>query len=114
MADLKSRILDLLTRERLCLTQGEFDKLPHLADEKARLIDVLQKGRAQLTAEAVEVIRSACARNDRLFEASVAGLAAVRDRLEAIRNVRNGFTTYGGDGRVRKAPNQTGTLERRA
>ncbi|WP_092696272.1 hypothetical protein [Tranquillimonas rosea] len=80
--DPAGRLLHLAKRERAALLAGKLDQLPGLLAEHESLIERLAKDPPD--AETLHRLRTDHARNQSLFKAALAGLAAARDRLSAI------------------------------
>ncbi|MGR3465275.1 hypothetical protein [Limimaricola sp.] len=106
----RTRLSALLARERAALLSGRFEALGPLLDAKEALLQQLsaQPERAALTALHAEL-----ARNARLLEAALSGLREGRARAEALRATKDGFATYGRDGRSR-APAAAPALRHKA
>jgi len=81
------RMVALLDRERDFLRRGDVRGAADLADAKERLIAALLA--RQPSADEVETLRRKADRNQALVDAAARGIAAARDRLDAIRRGRD-------------------------
>ncbi|SFD66897.1 flagellar protein FlgN [Roseivivax sediminis] len=104
----------LLDEERDALTGGRLAALEPLLERKAQLIDAL-RNEASEAPDRIAPLQIKLKRNRELFEQALDGLRSVSERLEALREVRNGGATYDGRGQkltLDAAPR--GRMEKRA
>jgi flagellar biosynthesis/type III secretory pathway chaperone len=105
-----SRLARLLDEERVALLSGDYDRLAGLAARKEALFARLPEGDPALPG-----LAAAVARNQRILEAAMRGLAAGREAIRD-RQTEPPLTTYAADGKT-TAPvggGATDALDRRA
>lgn len=104
------RLLLLLEQEYTALCQADLPGLERLLPRKLALLERVEKTRAD--GPALQRLTRAAQRNERLFQAMIAGLQDARQMIVALRDGARG-QTYGRDGaRVLLNPPK-GSLERR-
>jgi len=108
LLDLRS----LLQDEKAALLEARYDALAALADSKADLLTQLST--QDIPKEALADIQRMVERNQKLLSAAQRGVAAARDRLLAIQEVRQGLSVYDQSGSLEIKPQRAGTLERKA
>lgn len=91
----------VLEEERAALLGGDLAALDALLERKSLLIETLAREAAGVP-EALEPLQIKLRRNRELFEQALAGLRAVSDRLQALREVHEGGGTYDVSGRRRR------------
>ena len=106
-------IEQLLDAERSALLEGDFDAIRDLKDRKEELLGGLLEQRAGLSPEAYALLSEKAARNQSLLAGAARGIAAVRQRLQEIRDARAGSVSYDAEGR-RPTPVPVSSLEKRA
>ncbi|ETX13866.1 hypothetical protein OCH239_06635 [Roseivivax halodurans JCM 10272] len=90
----------LLEEERAALLGGDLAALDKLLERKSVLIETLAREATSIPQE-LEPLQIKLRRNRELFEQALAGLRAVSDRLQALREVHEGGETYDVSGRRR-------------
>lgn len=108
-----AEIEDLLDAERNALLEGNFDAVSRLKDRKEELLGSLLEHRAGLSPEAYAKLSEKAAHNQTLLAGAARGIAAVRQRLQEIRDARAGNASYDAEGR-RPTPIRAPSLEKRA
>ncbi|MCR9085365.1 MAG: flagellar biosynthesis protein FlgN [Rhodobacteraceae bacterium] len=111
--DNAAEIEDLLDAERDALLEGDFDAVRDLKDRKEELLASLLEHRAGLSPESYAQLSEKAARNQSLLAGAARGIAAVRQRLQEIRDARTGNVSYDAEGR-RPTPLRASSLEKRA
>lgn len=86
---------DLLDRERVALLAGDLGTVARLAEEKERLVQSLEGSGHGALAD----LQEKASRNQELLHSAVAGIRAVAERLAALREARETFSTYDSSGR---------------
>ncbi|WP_089898517.1 hypothetical protein [Loktanella fryxellensis] len=104
--------MSVLQDERIALLSGRLDALPDLAQRKLDLLPSLLS--ATHDAATIARIDQALRRNARLLAAARDGIAAARDRLTAVKAVRDGLDVYGADGSRTSILRRNDMLERKA
>ena len=108
-----AQIEELLDAERDALLDGDFDAIRDLKDRKEDLLGSLLEQRAGLSPEAYAQLSEKAARNQSLLANAARGIAAVRQRLQEIRDARTGDVAYDSEGR-RPTTHRAASLEKRA
>lgn len=111
--DVATEIADLLDAERAALLAGDFDSVARLKDRKESLLARIAEHRDGLSAETYALLTEKAARNQSLLSGAARGVAAVRQRLQEIRDAGSGTASYDAEGR-RSPPARSSTLEKRA
>ena len=91
----------LLEEERAALLGGNLPALDEMLERKSVLIETLAREAAGAP-EALEPLQIKLRRNRELFEQALAGLRAVSDRLQTLREVHEGGGTYDVSGQRRR------------
>lgn len=108
-----TEIEHLLDAERTALLAGDFDMIDALKDRKGELLGGLAEHREGLSPEAYERLSEKAAHNQTLLASAARGIAAVRQRLQEIRDARTGDASYTAEGQ-RRTSIRAPSLERRA
>lgn len=109
---LAKQIITLLETERQALKAGQFDVLDALAEQKAKLFDRLSD--QTLSEPMLAQIRARLSENQALFLAAARGVAAARDRLIALQNVRENLSFYDRSGQMANVQSARPIVERKA
>ncbi|MEX0349341.1 MAG: hypothetical protein AB3N15_07920 [Paracoccaceae bacterium] len=108
-----SQMNALLDQERQLLIAGALDQVAALASEKEVLLASIEQGMA--TAADLDAIRRKADKNRALFDAALAGLRSVVERLTELKRLQSGFDTYDRTGQRRQhEPGGASKLEKRA
>ena len=103
----------ILSEERAALTGGDFAALASIALRKEELLRRFAvQGPGDLSR--LRMLASELARQQRLIEASLAGVRAARVRIAALRAAERGTRSYGRDGSSQRIGAETPGFERRA
>ncbi len=107
-----TQLNQVLSQEREALLEGKYDDLPKLADAKAQLLDRL----AHLNPPTAELrhLKARMDSNQDLIVAALQGVAAAKDRIEALEDVRDGLRTYDQSGQVAVVAKSARALEKKA
>ncbi|SEV92955.1 hypothetical protein SAMN05444851_0381 [Aliiroseovarius sediminilitoris] len=103
---------DLLERERVFILSGEIEKLTRLAPEKERLLNSVKSLEADQPA--LERLRHRADRNQQLLAATVRGIRAVKQRLDALMKGQSELRTYTREGRAQDLSKRGSSFERKA
>lgn len=106
-------IEDVLEAEREALLCGDLERVGRLKSRKEDLLADLLESRVGLSAENYARLSEKAARNQALLAGAAQGIAAVRQRLQEIRNAQSGDGSYTADGR-RSEPFRPASFEKRA
>lgn len=103
----------VLADERAALTGGDFAALAAIA---LRMEEILRRIAAPGPHDlaSLRALASDLARQQRLIEASLAGIRAARVRIAALRAAERGTRSYGRDGSSQRIGAETPGFERRA
>ncbi len=113
MPDQTSReILTLLTEERATIRSADFDQLDKLAERKKALFAALETSQPS-KAELAE-IKMRLDTNQTLLSAAMKGVAEAQERLSAVRNVREGLSTYDQSGQISRVQTGRPGVEKKA
>ncbi|WP_322893023.1 MULTISPECIES: flagellar protein FlgN [unclassified Yoonia] len=85
-------LLTLLAAEAAAIIAGDYAALDNLAARKTALIDHLPQALAQ--SQDLRLVADALTQNQALLGAAITGIGAARDRLAALRKVREGLQVY--------------------
>lgn len=110
--DLLKQIDQLLAAEKVALMTANYDALAPLEQQKAATLAALSK-KAQ-SEQALEKILMRIAENQALLAAAISGVAAARQRFDALNNVQNGLTVYDQFGKMEVVPAQRSVFEKKA
>ncbi len=102
----------VLNAERQALISAQFDLLPGFYTQKEGFLTRLVQSNPH-KAE-LRLIKASMDENQALLAAAMKGVAAARERLEALHNVQNGLSVYTDEGRVELAQRRMRTLEKKA
>jgi len=107
-----TEILKLLKHERNALKAGDFDTLDTLAETKNRLFEDLTRNSP--APSDLRQIKVRLSENQTLFSAAIKGVAAARDRIDALQNVREGLSVYNQSGQMAKVPTSRPAVRKKA
>jgi flagellar biosynthesis/type III secretory pathway chaperone len=108
-----SRLNDLLDQERQLLISGALDQVAALSSKKESLLDGVAQDVA--TVGDLDALRFKANQNRALFNAALAGLRSVVERLSELKRLQSGFDTYDRAGkRLQHEPGGASKLEKRA
>lgn len=109
---ISTQMIALLSRERTALRKADFEELASLAEEKSLLFEALPHSRA--TDHDLTKIKDRIDENQTLLSAAISGVAAAQDRLNAVRNVRDGLSVYDQSGQIAKVQQPRPGMEKKA
>jgi flagellar biosynthesis/type III secretory pathway chaperone len=112
MHDLTDDMHSILDDERTALLTARYEALVPLESAKTALL--AQFAQATTSQEQLVGIKKKMDENQGLLEAAIAGTQAARDRIEALRNVRQGLSVYDKSGNLAMVPSQQSVVERKA
>ncbi len=104
--------MKLLSEEREALRSGQLAQVTDMAEQKVALMRDLTALR--LSAKDAEALRDHARDNAKLLQAAMQGVAAARERLAALRAVRQGLNIYTAQGAKQTVAKQGGGLEHKA
>ncbi|MCL6284674.1 flagellar biosynthesis protein FlgN [Ruegeria sp. 2012CJ41-6] len=108
-----SKLNELLDQERQLLISGALDQVAALTPAKEFLLDGVAQDSA--TVGDLDAIRVKADQNRVLFDAALAGLRSVVERLSELKRLQSGFDTYDRSGqRQQHEPGGASKLEKRA
>lgn len=105
-----ARVVDILRLEKDVIRNAEFAALPELVSRKEAALADLEGTPARLLVG----VRQMALENQRLLDAALKGVQAVRKRLSEIRAAARSYQSYDQNGRARKIGPESGSVERRA
>jgi ferric-dicitrate binding protein FerR (iron transport regulator) len=111
---LLDELYEILDQERQALIAGDLDRIAGFAQRKEALFEALKA--ADLPAPPdLEALQAKATRNQALFDASLAGIRSVSNRLAALRQVGSSLDVYNASGaRQTVSLRDGGSLEKRA
>lgn len=86
----------LLTKERAAIINGQFETIDSLASSKEVLFDSYIQQYPHKSA--LPALNAAITRNQVLLQAAIKGVASAKERLQALRDVREGLRIYDYEG----------------
>lgn len=108
------KLNELLDQERQLLISGALDQVAALVPEKESLLDDVAREGAATVAD-LDIIKHKADQNRALFDAALAGLKSVVERLSELKRLQSGFDTYDKAGqRLQHEPGGASKLEKRA
>ncbi|PUB11789.1 hypothetical protein [Yoonia sediminilitoris] len=110
--NLAEQVIDLLEQERLALRAGQFEVLDGLADQKNRFFE--SPLMRELTDTDLAQIRKKLLENQMFLSAAVRGVAAARERLAELQNVRENLSFYDQAGQMANVKTPRRAVERKA
>ncbi|PTV95205.1 hypothetical protein C8J27_105151 [Rhodobacter aestuarii] len=105
-----AQLIDILRLEKDVIKNAEFGVLPDLVARKEAVLADLEGTPAPLLAQA----QAMALENQRLLDAALKGVQAVRKRLAEIREAARSYKSYDQNGKGRSIGAAKGTIERRA
>ncbi|MFD2172995.1 hypothetical protein [Rhodobacter lacus] len=105
-----AKVIDLLRLEKDVIRNAEFAALPDLVARKEAALADLEGTPARLLLG----VQQMALENQRLLDAALKGVQAVRKRLAEIRQSARSYQSYDAQGRARKIGPESGSVERRA
>ncbi|MBZ4022043.1 hypothetical protein CKO11_06180 [Rhodobacter sp. TJ_12] len=105
-----AKLIDILRLEKDVIRNAEFGALPDLVARKEAVLVELQGTPARLLMEA----QNMALENQRLLDAALKGVQAVRKRLAEIREAAKSYKSYDQNGKGRSIGAAKGSIERRA
>ena len=106
------KFIQLLEQERRAIVTADFDKIDSLAASKQALFD--QTLSRVKNKAALSEIHNALQRNQALFLAAIEGVSAARQRISAMREVRDNLRIYDQSGRIAQVASKTPDLSKRS
>lgn len=107
-----AQLRDLLTAEREALRSAAFDDLDDLAARKAQIFAALIREKPDRNQ--IAGISRQMADNQQLLASAIAGIKAARNRIEALRQVRQELTVYDQSGQMAKVAAPYPGMEKKA
>lgn len=102
----------VLDAERAALLGANYGTLGPIAASKEQLLGQLSSTSDQMTG--LQEIKTRIAANQALLRAAINGVAAAKARVAALQNVRDELGIYDQTGKLEKAVNCGGSLEKKA
>ncbi len=102
----------LLDHEREAILAARYDELAHIAAKKITSLERLTFDPPDH--KKLKALKEKMADNQNLITAALRGIAAARDRLSALENVRDGLTTYDQSGNMSLVPTPQNRVEKKA
>ena len=91
---------------------ARYDELAEVAAKKQTCLERLSVDPPNKTA--INALKERMKQNQSLITAALCGVAAARDRLNALENVRDGLTTYDQSGNMSLVPTTQNRVEKKA
>ncbi len=104
------KVKNALAEEQDILVNGEFRKLSDFLEKKKALLSEVSALSTSIPSEALKDIESIASHNQRLYSASLRGLAAAKARLEELREAVGSLKTYSSKGQVNSEDTSAPTL----
>jgi len=108
----QTQLFTILDEERCALLHAQYDQLPAIAESKRRCLERLS--RTSPTKDTLRSLKARIAENQQLITAALRGVAAGRERIAALENVRDVLTTYDPSGKMSLLPTNQKTVEKKA
>ncbi len=98
--------------EREALLAGDYNVITSLAETKEKMLQSLPY--AALSENALTALRKDIAYNQTLISAALSGIAAARDRMKALAQVKDGLNVYNQNGQLAHVSAKPPAVERKA
>ena len=109
-----AELYDVLDQERQALIAGELDRIAGFVQRKEVLFEALKAADTAALPD-LKTLQARTNRNQALFDASLAGIRSVSNRLAALRQVGSSLDVYNASGvRQTVSLSDGGSLEKRA
>ena len=109
---LVQEFMEQLEMERAALRNGKFDRLEKISEKKSELLSKMT--RSDLKQDDLRKVKARLIENKNLISSAMRGVSAAKDRLLAMRKVREELAVYDRDGQVFKVETLRPAVEKKA